>query len=134
MSASNPWHLHRQLHRAGDNAAPHLSLPRQPAGDAARTPAISGPWERCGLTSQELAAVRDIYRRFDSTPPFELRRDQDPWAAFYSSSFPSHSEDEWTDDPPPSRVQLWIRAACLLLVGTSVLAGWVWLVRHLLAT
>lgn len=134
MSASNPWHSDRQLHRARDNTASHPSAPRQPPGDAARTPAMSDSWERFGLTGRDLAAVRNIDQRLESTQPFEMWSGKDPSAGFQSSSFQAHPPEAWVDDPPPARVRWLIRAACLLLAAAAVLAGWVRLVRLLLAT
>ena len=129
MSARNPWHPDQPLHR--DGAASQSSLPLQPPGDPAQVAGMSDAWDQCGLTSQDRAAVRNIYLLFESSRSGGMR--VDTLADLQSSNFHPHSAHAWDDDPPRSTGRLWIRAVCVLIAAGVVLAGWIWLVRLLLA-
>ncbi|MEJ8821580.1 hypothetical protein WKW80_05965 [Variovorax humicola] len=83
------------------------------------------------MASQERAAVRNIYLLFGSSRSGGMRVDTS--ADFQSSHFHPHSDRAWGDAPPRSTGRLWIRAVCVLIAAGVVLAGWIWLVRLLLA-
>jgi len=85
------------------------------------------------LTAQELAIVHKFYHQFGSTAPLSTWSDEEAATALHSSSFPAYPADGMSDESPLTPIERWLLAACLLLLSTAVLAGWVWLVRHLLA-
>ncbi|MEJ8823773.1 hypothetical protein WKW80_17305 [Variovorax humicola] len=138
MRANDQRHSDWRWHREGDHAASQPSLPQQLPDDATRTPVMSDSWDKFGLTSQERAAVRNIYVLFESTQTGGMRRGPDPPPDLQALRFHAHPADGLDNDspdpdPPLSSGRLWIRAVCLLIVAAAVLTGWVWLVRVLLA-
>ncbi|MEJ8852598.1 hypothetical protein [Variovorax rhizosphaerae] len=129
MSANNrpDW----QWNRDGNNAGSNSSASRQLPGEKSRTPATSDAQEEFGSTSPDRAAVRNIYLLFESYQSGGKRVDS--LADLQWSRLLSHSASARDDACPPPSGRMWIRAACLLIAAATVLCGWVWLVRLLLA-
>ena len=131
MSADNPRNTEWRWHSDSGNAASNPSLSRVLPGDAAPTPAFSDSPEKFGVTRREHDGVRNIYLLYESYQAGGMRVDS--LAEAQSSSLEPHSASARDDASSRPSGRLWIRAACLLGVAAAALAGWVWLVRLLLA-